>query len=92
MNIVRRSTNELAQIKDLHSKDKEKCAELFDATSNKIKEKIDEEASAQAKKIEEDRKTHKRKIEELEGKLKSAQLEKGKLDLRNDNLRKQFIV
>jgi len=76
---VRRSTDELARIKDLHFKDKKEYTELFDASSNKINEKIEATFLAQSKEFKEERKTHKIEIKELERKLKSAQLENGKL-------------
>ena len=79
LDIVRRSTDELARIKELHFKDKKVYTELFDASTNKINEKIDATFFAQSKEFDEERKAHIIEMKELERKLKSAQLENGKL-------------
>jgi len=81
LDIIRRSKNEQARVKDLHFKDKKEYMEHFHNSSNKIYEKINQTLAAQSKEFDKERKTHRNEIKELEAKLKSSQLENGKLYL-----------
>ncbi|CBY22941.1 unnamed protein product [Oikopleura dioica] len=97
LDIIRRSKNEQARVKDLHFKDKKEYMEHFHNSSNKIYEKINQTLAAQSKEFDKERKTHRNEIKELEAKLKSSQLENERaqqvcrcLEAERDSLRKYY--